>query len=152
MDWDACSGAFEIDGSLRDIYFQETTSAEWDKLLDFVRGRKLDATYLKDGAAEPVPVSAESIVEDSDHSHCLKINLAGTIVASHFFTDEEIEMDIDPREVVSQRELDIVLNFMRELGAHLKRNAILTEENSPQHILFEYSFHDDQLRFVPPNF
>ena len=67
---------------------------------------------------------------------------------SHFFIEEEIELDVDPREVTTQQHMDSVLKFMAELGSILKHDVILTEENGPEHIWFEYEFDIDRIRYI----
>ena len=61
--------------------------------------------------------------------------------------EDEIELDIDPREVTSPTAVDRVLEFMERLGAHLARDVILTEENSPEHVWFRYSSGDGVVRY-----
>ena len=56
------------------------------------------------------------------------------VIACHFFTPDEIELDLDPAEVSSQGAMDSVLRFMGCLGSCLGRDVTLTEENSPERI------------------
>jgi hypothetical protein len=56
----------------------------------------------------------------------------------HFFSEGEIECDIDPREVTSQADLDAVLSLMRQLGDATKKQVILTYENCSNSPLLSY--------------
>ena len=66
----------------------------------------------------------------------------------HFFTTDEIELDLDPREVTSQGQLDAVLDFISNLGAALQRDVVLTEENSPEHVWFKFAAATGQVRYT----
>lgn len=98
-----------------------------------------------------MPSFAADVLNDATCSHGLKIYLDDIVVACHFFTDEEIELDIDPREVTSQTELDLVLNFLRLLGTRLSKDTILTPENLPQAVWLKYSWRNDEFELVPEN-
>jgi len=53
----------------------------------------------------------------------------------HFFTVEEIEFDIDTREVKGQQELNALLEFMRCLAHATDKEAVLTAENMPEIVI-----------------
>lgn len=140
MQWNDVSQIFEADGSLRDVIVRETSEADWDKLirLSFSLG---SVSYENDGKTQELPTSAAQLLGDSDHAHCMKIDLGGPVANAHFFTSEEIELDLDPREVGSQAALDKVLGFCRKLSLELERDVAITEESNPDAVLFWYSFH-----------
>jgi hypothetical protein len=61
------------------------------------------------------------------------------IINCHFFTEQEIELDLDPREVNSEERLNSLFRFMKVLGKHLGKEVILTLENSPHLVLLRTS-------------
>jgi len=147
MDWQDCRKAFYVDGSLRDIYVQDTTVADWDVFLDAVSS-KITATFV-DGEPHPLPTQASEIFERSDgESFLLEINLGQVKMNSHFFTEEEIELDIDPSDVTSQTELDAIVDVLAVIGRALGRDVILTDENQPTSVWFVFDPSKADVRFV----
>lgn len=62
------------------------------------------------------------------------------MASAHFFSSEEIELDLDPREIGSQADLEKVLVFCSQLSLALERDVAITEENSPEATLLYYAF------------
>ncbi|UWP91202.1 hypothetical protein K3X13_08845 [Aliiroseovarius crassostreae] len=146
FDWDSHKCIFHPDGSLRDIYVFNTNEDDWDKLLAFAKEE--GAVFIVDGDRRPMP----------DHISMVNFGASAQIVAfrrgaldinCHFFTLDEIEMDIDPKQVSDQSGFDCVLSFLRDLGRALNRNAVLTEESSPQSVWFSYDASHDTLTSSP---
>ena len=120
--------AFHQDGSLRDIYIQNVNVEHWERFFDFVRSSCFELRYFRDGEAAQLPPSAAHILADKSCAHNLTIDVGGVGICCHFFIADEIELDIDPREVTSLSAVDSVLDFITGLGACLARDVILTEE------------------------
>ncbi len=139
--------AFHQDGSLRDIYVQNVDVDQWEKFLDFVRSGGFVLRYSRDREAAQLPSSAAHILADKSCAHNLTIDVGGVGICCHFFVTDEIELDIDPREVTTPAAVDHVLRFMSGLGACLVRDVILTEENSPEYVWFRYSSADGAIQY-----
>lgn len=141
-----CQNAFCRDGSLRDIYVDSTTEQDWDAFLSFLREGEHPLSYSQDGEAAPVPTRASEALRDTSCAHLLSIAVSGVIVNCHFFTADEIELDVAPGDVATQEALDGLLGFMRGIGDHLRKDVTLTAENSPELVLLRYSVDDGRLR------
>ena len=115
--------------------------------MNFVRSSGFGLRYFRDGESAQIPSNAADALADRSCAHNLIIDVGGVGVCCHFFIEDEIELDIDPREVTSQAALDNVMNFMGSLGAYLARDVILTEENSPEYVWFRYSSGDGVVRY-----
>ena len=131
MDWTSCREAFHQDGSLRDIYVWGTGEGDWNLFLSLVQSSGFAFRYTRDGEESGMPSCPADILRDHTCAHNLTIDVNGVELACRFFTQDEIELDLDPRQVTSQRSLEAVLGFMEDLGSHLSKDVILTEENSP---------------------
>ena len=147
-DWAHCREAFHWDGSLRDIYILGTVEGDWESFLSFVKSRGFALRYERDGKHWELPNRAAAALADRSCAHNLIVTVASVTFHCHFFTPDEIELDLDPREVTSQGSLETVLSFMSDFGSHLSKDVILTEESSPEHIWFRYSSSDGRLRYV----
>ena len=138
MRWHDLSQFFEVDGSLRDIIVRETSVSDWDKLisLTFQIG---EVSYQRDGEDAVLPPSAAVLLDDKEHAHCMKVDFGGPVANAHFLSSDEIELDIDPREIRSQAALDAILSFCTELSWALERDVTITEESNSEAILLCYS-------------
>jgi hypothetical protein len=123
-------GLWERDGSLRDIYVQDTEAVHWDRFDQLLS--QYDCSYTFDGVAVPFPGS-HSVLANREGSHVLSIVLDGPVVIyCHFFIAEQLELDISPREIVGPLAHDEVLSFVENLAEALERPTDITPENSEQ--------------------
>ena len=91
------AGLWERDGSLRDVYVQNTEAIHWDRFDRLLN--QYECTYRFDGAALQFPGS-RSVLANREGSHLLSILLDGPVViCCHFFVPEQLELDISPKEV-----------------------------------------------------
>lgn len=129
-------GLWIRDGSLRDIYVQDTNAVHWnrfDQLLSQYR-----CLYSFDGVAAPFPGSHIAL-GNRDGSHLLSIMLGGSItICCHFFIAEQLEFDISPNEITNQLEHDEVLSFIENLANALELSADITPENAEQKPFLTY--------------
>lgn len=148
--FDEVAGLWERDGSLRDIYVQNTDAVHWrrfDQLLSHY-----ECSYTFDGLVAPFPGS-HSALENREGSHVLSIFLNGPVqICCHFFIAEQLELDISPMEITRSTEHEEVLSFVENLVAALELPADITPENSEQTPFLTYEpksrkwrIHDDPL-------
>jgi hypothetical protein len=136
--WETCRRAFEPDGALRDIYVHGTTIEHWRTLFDALRATYA-MEYSIDSTARPLPALVDEASTTRDTaSPSLHFCVGSIVVACHFFTTDEIEFDIDPREVTSQAALDELLGFLQLVGDTLGKAVIMSYENDAQHPFITY--------------
>ncbi len=124
-----------VDGSLRDIYVLNTVADDWDALLTLAKAHPHE--YRRDGVTQSLP-GRTYLFQDRDHSHLLSV-LAGSVrINCHFFVPEEIELDIDPREITGPEEHLAVLQFIEGLAGATGKDAVVTPENTPDIMLLHY--------------
>lgn len=141
ISWDACRREFEPDGALRDIYVLDTTIEHWRKLFVALRGA-YTLEYSVDGESRPIPETVdEALGLRATANPSLFFRVAGIGVACHFFCTEQIELDIQPREVNSTGTFDDVLGLLRLIGDTVGKRVIMTHESDEQHpfIIYEPS-------------
>jgi hypothetical protein len=131
VSWREAADDFEPDGSLRDIYVMNTTKEDWEKtyrfLLDTYPNR-----YSVDLKEAPAPPTAEAVFPVHHHaSPLLQIFVKEVQVNCHFFTSDEIELDISPSDVTSEEAFLAIVYLMRKLGRLLNKRVVLTPENTP---------------------
>ncbi|WP_010255020.1 hypothetical protein [Myroides injenensis] len=133
-NWDNINWIFKPDGSLRDIYIQDTSLNDWGKVIDILNS-EYNLSYFSENKINKKEV-LEYLQDETGEIECktVSININNVNINCYFFSIEQIEFDIDPREVKSVLEFDTILSFMTTLSSKLKKQIILTgesEENFP---------------------
>jgi hypothetical protein len=127
--------AFRWDGALRDVYVHGATAADWQTALDFVRGAYAPLTFTRDGVSEPLPPTVVAVLRiRATASPMLAIPVGTLTLNCHFFADDEIEFDVDPREVRAETDRAALVTFMCGLAVAVGRPVELTMENMPAHV------------------
>ena len=132
MNWQYVKHLFEWDGSWRDIYISNADAALCQRVIDAVRSR-YTTHYQEDGERKPFPQSITIVVDRRDEvTPCLSIYIEGIRINFHFFTPDEIEFDIDPREVDSEEKFAALTEFMRCIGQQSERDVVLAPEGGAE--------------------
>lgn len=119
------------DGSLRDIYVEDTDSKDWHNLLGMLKSSELNVEF-----SEPFDEVGYFNVQDAlrhvseNGPVFLNIKLdQGLKLVCHFFTLDEIEMDISPNEVRTIESMRLVQSFIERVSNCLKKPVLLCYEN-----------------------
>ena len=140
MNWEKLKQEIYLwDGSWRDIYIADTTKEDWRKWVDFVNSNyRIDWFNGKTNQDED-KVDFNIVLEfwngNDDLRATANVFVDHIQINSHFFIDQEIENDIDPREFNSIDDHNKLIGFMKELSKCLSRQVILTPENQHEIIL-----------------
>lgn len=125
---------FDVDGSLRDIYVIEpTTIDDWNAVWQFFRSLS-NLTLTVDGEkVNQLPSDIDVIFKErQEKSIFLKIEYNGVDFNCHFFSIEEIELDISPATIKDSTEAKSVIDFMEVLAKLLRKNVSISIENDKQ--------------------
>jgi hypothetical protein len=137
IGWETVAPEFASDGSWRDIYVFDVDLQAWQRALDALRQARYELVYHSAGAVTELPTAAaDAFPAEGEADRMLSVKFAGVQANCHFFTRDEIEFDIDPREVQGQTQLDALLAFMRLLADATGKDAVLTPENCPEIVVF----------------
>lgn len=131
--------AFYVDGSLRDIYVHGTTVQDWQKLLTFLRSSAYSLELIGGGQQGPIPEQVEDIfLFAHTDGVTLRMDTAHLALNCHFYTSQEIEFDLDPRDMSSEQQIARLLDFLRTIGRLLHKAVVLTPENASWVPLFRF--------------
>ncbi|GAB3714000.1 hypothetical protein GCM10027592_53470 [Spirosoma flavus] len=140
MDWQTIKDkVYQCDGSLRDLYVLNTTQEDWQKWFRLINESYSVEFY--DGQTERVEtiidsdLAIEYLDGKIDSLVSATIKLGAVIVKCYFFADQEIENDIDPREVTSIDDHIRLVDYIIAVSKCLNKPVIQTEENSQDMIL-----------------
>jgi len=127
----------EIDGSLRDIYVNSTDITDWEKMYDSLLKSEYSITYTCDGEIQNNPKDVKLIFDRTDCSQILRVKEENIIFNTHFFINEQIEFDLDPRDFVAMDQSRILVNFMQFIATTLNKEVIMTPENCEEFVLLK---------------
>lgn len=142
---------FDRDGSLRDLYVLETAMADWRVMWNVLRRLDPLPKFLIDLAEVPLPRDVESAFDLYGESTLLLCVQRGRVTFNcHFFREEEIEFDCDPREIETEEDIGRVAEFMQLLGVATGKEIILTHENSKDLLIASFAPGSAAIEWVDP--
>ena len=137
-NWDDIKWIFEIDGALRDIYVQEVSISDWEKLIDLLN-EKYSVKYVITGEERNLnQIDTEHVLKfltdetGEMDSPFVSIDIGGIQINCHFFLTDQIEFDLNPKQINSIEDFDKVKKFMETVSQSLSNQVTLTGENSPE--------------------
>ena len=139
MKWEEYKIEFSHDGSLRDIYILDAEMSDWQHFIEFLKAGHYPVRFSLNGEQIDLPEKSAVIFQKRDVIiPLLTIDVDGLTVNCHFFQDNEIEMDIDPREVTSELKAHILFEFMQKIAEAIGKPIRITPENLSNKVIFEY--------------
>jgi hypothetical protein len=147
MDWPTQKIDFEPDGSLRDIYVQAATVADWEAVVSHILDGSYSARLDRCGTEVAVPADFERLFDGNDR-HWLSFTVGGVVLDCYFFTPTEIELSFAPSEVTASG-LRALLELMIDIGDTIMKPVLMTPENGPQSPIFRYDPNANLLRWLP---
>lgn len=150
MEWRLVAPDFAFDGSWRDIYVLDTTLSDWQVALDRLRQFEPAPIYRVDGEARAIPDRAEDAFETRASAVALlSFSIGKAVLNCHFFAVDEIEFDLDPREIGDSDQFETLVGFMGLLGELTGKVVLLTPENFKESPILRYSPETRQIVWVP---
>lgn len=135
--WNTVAREFAFDGSWRDIYVFDADLQTWQRVIDRLRQSHYQLEYHRAGNVSELPShAADAFPVDGEADRMLSVKFDGILAKCHFFARDEVEFDIDPREIQGQRQLDAVFAFLRLLSVATGKDAVLTPENCRDIVVF----------------
>jgi hypothetical protein len=150
MEWRQIAPDFAFDGSWRDIYVLAATLSDRQLVLDMLRRFEPPPTYSLDGITTALPDRIEDVFKSRASATALLSFSVGQIALNcHFFGKNEIEFDLDPREVDDADRFEALVGFLRRLGELTDKTVLLTPENHQQSPILRYSPDTREVTWIP---
>lgn len=137
-NWEDIKWIFEPDGALRDIYVQEVSLNDWRTVIDLIN-EKYKVNYGDTGEYKDTnQIDKDYVIEyltdktGGIESKSALISLGKIRINCHFFLEDQIEFDIDPKEVKSIEDFELIEGFMLEISKSIGNQITLTDENNPK--------------------
>jgi hypothetical protein len=131
--WPEVEASFSPDGALRDIYVHGTELSDWERLIERVRTAG-PTRWTVDGIDAPPMTARACFLLRERASVQLDLHYGRILLCTHFFVRDEIEFDLDPRDVCAET-WPWLVSFLRLLSATTGKRASITPENVPTDII-----------------
>ena len=152
MEWQLLEKDFaSCDGALCDIYVQNASVDDWQAVIYSLRQSKFRLELQIDGQVTELPRDVSKLLFRDPNASCpsMFVHIGSTTLNCHFFTDEEIEFDLNPRDMRPEL-LPDVLSFLKLLGRATSKPVILTVENSPEAAIMRFEPTNTVVEYVGP--
>jgi len=142
MDWEKLKDEiYNCDGSWRDIYVKETTSEDWNSWVTMVNERYRINWHNGKTNKDESKIDFKIIQEywEGNHDLCSTANIFinDIQINAHFFSDSEIENDIDPREFKTIEDHNRLIEYLKLVSIVCGKEVIVTPENYPEIVLIK---------------
>ena len=127
-NWNDISWIFKPDGALRNIYVQNTSLNDWEKIIDLLNDNYILNYHSKNKIDKEEVFQNLKEIGEKDFK-TVSIVIKNIKINCHFFLIEQIEFDIEPNEIKTQDDFEKILSFMTKISSTLKKQITLTGEN-----------------------
>jgi hypothetical protein len=111
--WENCIAEFAFDGALIDLLVPGTGPSQWEVFWAALRGGPFELQAFRDGEPLQLPASAAWARAERQAASVMVSIVAGAITANCHFFGGDLELDIDPREIITESAFESVLAIMR---------------------------------------
>ncbi|MFZ4135624.1 hypothetical protein [Streptomyces koyangensis] len=151
--WDDVKSFFDPDlmGALLDVVVPGTSVEDWQAVLDLVERSGWSCRYSEGAAELPVP-RAEAVLSRPAVAECaeLRVRPAVEVLAIfRFHSAEEIDFDVDLRELQGQGRLDVLCDFLTAIGRRLGKPVLMCGEGeAPGHPVLGFDVGRDRVELL----
>ncbi|MFF2963269.1 hypothetical protein ACFVT1_31075 [Streptomyces sp. NPDC057963] len=148
--WDDVVSFFDPDlmGSLPDVVVPDASVEDWQAVLDLVSVSGWTFQYSEGETVLPVP-RADEVLSRAVDAECPELRVwpaAGVLAIFRFWAVEEIDFDVDLRELQGQERLDVFCGFLRVVGRRLGKPVLMDAEGGDHsHPVLGFDVEADQV-------
>ncbi|MFD9484119.1 hypothetical protein [Streptomyces sp. NPDC059991] len=151
--WDDVKYFFDPDlmGALPDVLVPGTSVEDWQAVLDLVGVSGWVCQYCEGGTVLAVP-RAEAALSRPAGAQCAELRVwlaAGVLAIFRFSSVEEIDFDVDLRELQGQERLDVFCAFLAVIGRQLGKPVVMYGEGgAPSHPVLGFDVESDRVALL----
>jgi hypothetical protein len=144
--WDDVSCFFDpaAMGSLPDVRVPNASVEDWQAVLDLVAEKGWKCQYAEGGTVLPVP-RAQGVLSRPADAECPVWPSADVLAIFRFHADDEVDFDVDLRELQGQERLDVFCGFLREIGRRLGKPVLMDPEGDYGHPVLGFDTEADRV-------
>lgn len=140
--WDDVRSFFDPDlmGALPDVSVEGASVADWQSVFDLVRSSGWAWEFAEGGVAGPLPSAAEVLTRPADAETVdLRVwPVPGVLAIFRPMSAEEIDFDVDLRELQGQEGVDDLCRFLAAVGRRLGKPVVMTAEGDYGNAVFGF--------------
>lgn len=132
MDWSKALEDFRhCVGPLCDILIEGTTLRDWQAVMDALRRSEFDLEFKTGNRIVALPADLSGWLDpNSNETSSLRVFFANTSANCHFFAEELIEFDLQPRDIDGEA-IAALSDLLRLLGEATGKPVLVQIENAP---------------------
>ncbi|KIF72844.1 hypothetical protein QR77_00110 [Streptomyces sp. 150FB] len=147
--WDDVGNFFDPDlmGALPDVRVPDASVEDWQALLDLVTASGWQFQYSVGVVVLPLP-RAEAVFSRPADAECADLlvrPVAEVRAIFRFYAAEEIDFDVDLRELRGQERLDVFCGFLRAIGRRLGKPVLMDPETDEGHPVLGFDVEADRV-------
>jgi hypothetical protein len=146
--WDICRADFAFDGALIDLVVPGAVDTDWETFWAALQSGPFELRAFRDGEPYPLPGSAARVLADRKEASVVVSVLSGTVTANCHFFGGDLELDIDPCEIVSEAAFESLLAVMRFVAAAVGQPMLAVAEGGTPTYAFLQVSPDGQAAFL----
>jgi hypothetical protein len=122
-------------GALPDVVVTGTSLDDWQTVLDFIVSSGWQWEYSEDGVAMPLPPASDILSRSpADVATALRVRPVPDVeVIFRPASVDEIDFDIDLRELQGQAGVDVLCDLMTTIGRLLGKPVLMSAEGDTDH-------------------
>lgn len=142
--WDEVKNFFDPDlmGALPDVFVPDASVADWQALFHLVQVRNWQWQYSEGSTELPLP-SAAAVLARPANSEIAELRVwpePGILAIFRMMSADEIDFDVDLRELQGQPGVDALCSLLAEIGRELGKPVMMTPEGGSQaHPVFGFN-------------
>ncbi|WP_035957274.1 hypothetical protein [Frankia sp. EUN1f] len=134
--WEEVKDIFDpnLMGALPDVFVPDASVADWQALFHLVQARNWQWRYSEGSMDLPLPSAAAVLARPAD---CEIAELRvwpqpGVLAIFRIMSADEIDFDVDLRELQGQLGVDALCSLLAEIGRELGKPVMMTAEGGSQ--------------------
>jgi hypothetical protein len=136
----------ELNGTLPDVHVPDTTAEDWRALIALVRSEAWQWAYLVDGEPRELPSVEDMLNRRDDADIALRVWPApGLLAIFRPYEVEQIDFDVDLRELQGQLRWEVLCRFFVTIGRALGKPVLMTPEGFGNEPVLGYDVAVDQV-------
>ncbi|MEU7991553.1 hypothetical protein AB0B56_42620 [Streptosporangium canum] len=147
--WDEVKSFFDpaLMGTLPDVWVADASVGDWQVVLDLIEAHGWRSEYSEGGVVLSLP-RAEQVLSLPADADCPSLHVwpaPDVLAIFRFLSEDEIDFDVDLRELQGQERLDLLCGFFVTIGRKLGKPVLMSPESDTDHPVLGFDVRADRV-------